>query len=124
MITRVDGIGAPPPVGPYSPGIRVGDLLFTAGQGPFDADGARVGETFADQVRVTMDNLAKIAAAAGTSLDHAVRMGAYLTTLDDFEEFNSIVGEYLTHPHPARTTIQADLRGFDVEIDLVIAVPR
>lgn len=123
MITRYEGKGAPPPAGPYSPGIRFGDLLFVAGQGPFAADGSRIGETFADEVRITMGNIAKIAEAAGTSLDHAVRMGGYLKTLDDFDEYNAVVAEFLTEPYPARTTIQADLPGFSVEIDMIIGIP-
>lgn len=122
MITRYEGEGAPPPAGPYSPGIRFGDTLYVAGQGPFAADGSRIGETFADQVRITMGNIAKIAEAAGTSLDNALRMGVYVQTLDDFEELNAVVAEFLTEPYPARTTIQADLPGFDVEIDMIIGV--
>ena len=124
IIKRYEGAGAPPPAGPYSPGIRFGDTLYVSGQGPFAADGSRIGETFADQVRITMGNIAKIAEAAGTTLDQAVRMGAYLQSLDDFQEFNAVVAEFLTEPYPARTTIQADLRGFDVEIDMGIAVTQ
>jgi reactive intermediate/imine deaminase len=124
MITRISSDQAPAPVGPYSPGIRVGNLLFVAGQGPFNADGSRGGETFADQVRLTMTNIQHIAEAAGTSLEHCVRMGGYLSTLDNFEEYNTILREYLTEPYPARTTLPVALRGFDVEIDVVIAIPE
>jgi enamine deaminase RidA (YjgF/YER057c/UK114 family) len=102
----------------------VGNLLFLAGQGPFDALGDRVGETFADQVRATLDNLERVAQAAGTSLANAVRIGAYLSTLNHFAEFNAIIAEYVSEPFPARTTVPVDLRGFDVEIDAVLYVPE
>jgi 2-iminobutanoate/2-iminopropanoate deaminase len=124
MITRHEGKNAPAPVGPYSPAIRVGNLLFVAGQGPFAADGKREGETFEEQLRVTMRNLSAIAEAAGTSLTNAVRMGAFLSSLDNFDEFNRILPEFLTEPYPARTTVPIALRGFDVEIDMVIAIPE
>lgn len=124
MITRHEGIGAPPPAGPYSPGVQVGNLLFVAGQGPFSAAGSRIGETFAEQVRFTMGNIAKIAEAAGTSLQHSIRMGCYLQTLDNFAEYNDVLMEFLSYPYPARTTIQADLRGFDIEIDMIIGIPE
>jgi len=124
MITRHEGADAPPPAGPYSPGIQIGNLLFVAGQGPFTADGSRAGESFAEQVRITMGNIEKIAQAAGTSLEHAVRMGGYLRNMDDFAEYNEVVAEFLTEPYPARTTIQADLPGFDIEIDMVIGIPE
>lgn len=114
---------APPPAGPYSPGIVAGGLLFLAGQGPFGPDGERVGETFADQVRQTFANLAAVARAAGTSLDHAVRLGVYLRSLDDFAEFNAVSAAFLSEPYPARTTVEVALRGFDVEVDAVIELP-
>lgn len=123
MLDAVATPDAPTPAGPYSQGVVSGGLLFLAGQGPFDAAGQRVGETFADQVRRTFANLETVAQAAGTSLHNAVRYGVYLQTLDDFAEFNEIAAEFFSAPFPVRTTIQADLRGFDVEIDAVVALP-
>ena len=123
MIEKFQPASVPPPAGPYSPGIKVGNLLFLAGQGPFGPNGERVGETFADQVRATLDNLERVANEAGSSLKNAVRIGAYLSTLNYFAEFNSIIGEYVSEPYPARTTVPADLRGFDVEIDAIVYLP-
>jgi 2-iminobutanoate/2-iminopropanoate deaminase len=123
MINSVATNDAPPPAGPYSQGLAVGGLVFLSGQGPFDENGNRVGETFADQVRRTFENLETVAQAAGSSLQNAVRYGVYLRSLDDFAEFNAIAAEYLTAPLPARTTIEAALRGFDVEIDAIVALP-
>lgn len=113
----------PAPSGTYSAGIRVGNLLFLSGQGPFDADGNRVGNTFAEQARQVFDNLEAVANAAGTSLKHAVRVGAFLSTLNFFDEFNGVMAEYVSDPYPARTTVPVDLRGFDVEIDAVVLIP-
>jgi len=114
----------PAPAGPYSQGIEHGGLLFLAGQGPFTSSGQRVGETFADQVHVTFQSLAFVAEAAGTDLSRIVRLGAYLSSIENFEEFNSIARDYLSEPFPARTTLQVALRGFDIELDAVIAMPH
>lgn len=111
---------APSPAGTYSPGIIAGNTLYLSGQGPFDAAGERVGLTFADQVRQTFSNLEAVAREAGTTLAATVRYGVYLKNLDDFAEFNEIAAEFLSEPLPARTTIEAPLRGFDVEIDAVL----
>lgn len=113
---------APAPAGTYSSGIVSGGFLFLAGQGPFDAGGALVGETFADQVRQTFANLEAVAAAAGTSMRNAVRIGVYLNDLDDWAEFNEVSKEFLGTPYPARTSIQADLNGFLVEVDAIVAL--
>lgn len=114
---------APASAGPYSQAIEHGGLVFLAGQGPFTAAGERAGSTFAEQVHLTFQNLAHVAEAAGTDLSRVVRLGAYLSTLDNFEEFNLISREYLSEPFPARTTLQVALRGFDIELDAVLALP-
>ncbi|MBD3942690.1 RidA family protein [Microbacterium sp. NEAU-LLC] len=123
MIESVSSPHAPAPAGTYSSGIVSGGLLFVAGQGPFDAAGERVGESFAEQLRQTFRNVQVIAEAAGTSLEHAVRIGVYLKRIEDWAELNELSKGFLTHPYPARTTVQADLNGFDIEVDAVIALP-
>lgn len=123
MLTQTISADAPQPAGPYSQAITYGGLVFLAGQGPFNAASERVGTTFAEQLRQTFRNLQTVAEAAGTSLQNAVRIGVYLKDLADFAELNEISKEFLTEPYPVRTTLRADLRGFDVEIDAIVAVP-
>lgn len=111
---------APGPSGAYSQGIKVGGLAFLAGQGPFEADGTQVEGSVTEQTRQVLENLDAVARAAGATLADAARVGVYLSDLRHFDEMNA---EYLAHfkePLPARTTIQSDLEGFDVEIDAVI----
>ena len=115
---------APAPVGPYSQGLRIGDLVFTAGQGPLDpVSRAVVGETIEEQTELTIDNLAAVLEEAGTSLDHAVKVNVYLRDLSDFGAFNRVYERRFGDPKPVRTTVGADLLGIMVEIDLVAVVP-
>lgn len=114
---------APPPAGPYSSAIRVGDLLFVSGHGPFGPDRQRVGTTFAEQANVVFDNIDHLAREAGSSLAHVVRLGAFVSDLAHFEEWNRVCAERLTQPFPTRTTVQVVLPNFDVEIDAVIWIP-
>jgi 2-iminobutanoate/2-iminopropanoate deaminase len=111
---------APKPGGAYSQAIRVGELLFLAGQGPFTPGGDSVGGTVAEQTRQTLANLDAVARAAGGTLSRAVRVGVYLKSLEHFAEMNAAYSEFFEEPFPARTTIQSDLIGFDVEIDAVV----
>ena len=111
---------APPPSGGYSQGIVVGDLLFLAGQGPYDASGGRVGSSVAEQVRQVLSNLDAVARSAGGSLQNAVRVGMYLSDLAHFDEMDGEYRRFFSDPMPARTTIQSDLVGFDVEGDAVV----
>ncbi len=114
--------GAPPPGGPYSQAIRSGGFVFLAGQGPFRPDGSKVEGPFEDQARQTLNNLQAVAEAAGASLADAVRVGVYLRDMSNFAALNRIYAEFFREPMPARTTIQSDLPGFEIEVDAVLAV--
>jgi 2-iminobutanoate/2-iminopropanoate deaminase len=112
--------GAPQPSGGYSQAIRAGDFLFLSGQGPYDADGERSGATIAEQVRRVLGNLDAVARAAGGSLQDAVRVGMYISDMRHFDEMDAEYRSFFADPMPARTTIQSDLVGFDVEGDAVV----
>jgi 2-iminobutanoate/2-iminopropanoate deaminase len=111
---------APPPSGGYSQGIVVGELLFLAGQGPYDSSGNRVGSTVSEQVRQVLENLDAVARAAGGSLRNAVRLGMYISDMAHFDEMDAEYRRFFSDPMPARTTVQSDLVDFDVEGDAVV----
>ncbi len=115
---------APPPAGPYSQGLRVGGLVFTAGQGPFDpVSGEVVGETIEEQTEAVLDNLSAILEAAGGGLDHAVKATVHLKDMSHFAAFNRVYERRFSDPKPVRTTVGSDLPGILVEIDLVAEIP-
>jgi 2-iminobutanoate/2-iminopropanoate deaminase len=110
---------APKPAGPYSHAVRTGNLLFCAGQGPFDPETREIPESFDEQVRQTLRNLATVVEAAGGSLDRAVRVGVFLRDMANFAAMNAVYAEFFHEPYPARTTAQSTMR-IEVEIDAVI----
>ncbi|MUL42883.1 RidA family protein [Streptomonospora sp. PA3] len=114
---------AAPPGGPYSHAVVAGDFVFLAGATPHRRDRSVVEGPFAEQARATFDNLAAVAAASGASLADAVRVGVYLRDLGDFAEMNELFAEYFGSEPPARTTLQADLPGFAIEVDAVLYRP-
>ena len=115
---------APAPAGPYSQAIKSGGFLFLAGQAPLRTDGSKVEGSFEEQARQTLQNLQSVAAAAGASLADAVRVGVYLRDMSNFGTLNKVYAEFFHEPMPARTTIQSDLPGFEIEVDAVIALGR
>jgi 2-iminobutanoate/2-iminopropanoate deaminase len=118
--TPVLSSGAPAPSGGYSQGIVAGGFLFLAGQGPYDRSGVRVGTTISEQVRQVLENLDAVAQAAGGSLQNAVRVGMYISDMAHFDEMDASYRCFFSDPMPARTTVQSDLVGFDVEGDAVV----
>ena len=113
---------APAPAGPYSQAIAGGGFVFLAGQGPTAPDGSKVEGSFAEQARQTFANLSALAEAAGGSLADAVRVGVYLSDMDDFPTMNEVYREFFPEPFPVRTTIQSDLPGFDIEADAILLI--
>lgn len=111
--------------GGYSPGVRIGDLVQTAGQGPIDpATGAVVAGTVSDQVELTLRNVEAVLAAAGGSLDDALMVRVYLTRAEHFPEMDETYRRILTAPYPARTTVFVGLgEGMLVEIDALAVIP-
>jgi 2-iminobutanoate/2-iminopropanoate deaminase len=122
---QVSTTEAPPPTaGAYSQGIVSGDFLFLAGQCPFDLEGRRIQGTFEEEARLAFSNLAAVARAGGGDLRNAVRVGVYLLDMDNFATMNEIFGEFFPDSPPARTTLQANLRGFQIEVDAIVRLDR
>jgi 2-iminobutanoate/2-iminopropanoate deaminase len=121
----VSAPGAPSAIGPYSHAVRAGGLLWCAGQIPLDpASGEIVGATPGAQAERCLQNLGAVCAAAGTSLERAVRLTVYMTDLDAFAEVNDVYGRFFDSDPPARVAIgvAALPRGAQVEIDAVVAL--
>ena len=112
----------PKAIGPYSQAIRANGFIFISGQGALDpATGALVEGGIAEQTARALENLKAIVEAAGSSLDHAVKVTVFLKDINDFAAMNEVYGRYFSKNRPARTTVEVarlprDLR---VEIDLV-----
>lgn len=113
---------APKPIGPYSPGVRWGDLVFTSGQVGFDpADRKLVAGGIEAETRQTLTNLKSVLEAAGSSLDNVLKTTVFLRDINDFAAFNAVYAEFFTSDFPARTTVQAGAlpAGAAVEIEAV-----
>jgi reactive intermediate/imine deaminase len=116
---------APAAIGTYSQAIRAGDTLYISGQIPLDpASGDLVNSGIEAEIRQVFDNLAAVAAAAGASLNDAVKINVYLVDLAHFGAVNEIMTGYLQSPYPARAAVQVAAlpRGAAVEADAVIAL--
>ena len=115
---------APAGRGPFPQAIRVGPLVFLSGQGPLSpVTNQPIAGGFADQVRQSFENVQAILRAADLSLDHVVKVTVYLTDIGRVPEFNELYERLMPRPLPARTLVQVDLRGIDVELDVVAVHP-
>jgi 2-iminobutanoate/2-iminopropanoate deaminase len=111
-----------PPVGPFSPAVRGGGLIFLSGQ---VAQGPTTGKLIEGDVTAQTEqifkNLRAVLAAAGKTFADVVRVGVFLTDMKDFAQMNAVYGRQFDAPYPARTTIAVSALplGAAVEIELV-----
>lgn len=116
---------APRGTGAYTQAVRAGDFVFVSGQGPLDPATLEVrGATIREQTERTLRNLEAIAEAAGGSLRDAVRIGVFLSNIEDFAAFDETYARVLDFtPRPSRTTVACGLKGIMIEIDAVLYLP-
>ena len=107
-----------PAVGPYSPAVGVGDLVFLSGQIPLDPNGRIVGFTPKDQAHKALDNMRVTLEAAGLSLANVVKTTIFLHDMDDFSAVNEVYAEYFSEPYPARSTVQVARLPKDVRLEI------
>ena len=96
---------APKPVGPYSPAVKAGSLVFASGQIALGADGEVVHGDVQAQTRAALENLKNVLAAAGASLDKVVKTTVFLQDMSDFAEMNEVYAEFFPEAPPARSAV-------------------
>ena len=114
---------AAPALGPYNHGVRVGELLFCAGQIPIDPahpSGPLPPDLKAQTERV-LENIKLILADQKLTFVHVVKSTVFLTNLADFAVMNEVYAKYFTADFPARSTVQVAAlpRGAQIEIEVI-----
>jgi 2-iminobutanoate/2-iminopropanoate deaminase len=115
----------PRPLGIYSQAIVADGFVFVAGQVPINpvTNEMEFGDIRSETRRV-LKNIAAILEAAGSSLRDTVRMGVFLTDLNDFAAMNDVFREFFPENPPARTTVGCLLPKIKVEIDCIARLRR
>lgn len=116
---------APQAIGPYSQGIKVGNTVWISGQIPLDpASMEMVTDDISAEADQVFRNLTAVAAAAGGSLDDAVKINISLTDLGDFEAVNTIMASHFNAPYPARACVQVAAlpKGARIEVEAILSL--
>ena len=124
MKELVTAAGAAKAIGPYSPAVKVGNLLFLSGSIPLDPlSGQLVEGGIKEQTTRVLENVKALLEAAGASFDHVVRTTVFMVDLGEFAAMNEIYATYFRSPYPARSTVQVTKLPRDVRVEIdVIAV--
>ncbi len=116
--------GAPAPIGPYSPALKVGNFLFLSGSIPLDpVSGQLVEGGITEQTTRVLENIKTLLEAAGASFDNVARTTVFMVDLGEFAAMNAVYAKYFAAPYPARSTVQVVKLPRDVRVEIdVIAV--
>jgi len=117
---------APAALGPYSQGIRAGDLVFASGQLGLEPVTGDLRQGIAEQTEQALDNLAAVFQATGASMADVVKTTIFLVDMADFQTVNTIYSARFTGAPPARSTVQVTAlpKGGLVEIEMIAHAPR
>ena len=115
---------APAAVGPYSQGIKIGDvseLIFVSGQLPLTAGGELITDDIKVAARQALSNVRAVLKTAGAKMDDVVKATVYLADIADFIAVNEVYAEFFTEPYPARAAFAVkDLpKGAPIEIEVI-----
>ncbi|MCP4708191.1 MAG: hypothetical protein GY869_06175 [Planctomycetes bacterium] len=105
-------------VGPFSPAVRAGNLLFVSGQIPRNAAGEMAPDNIEAQTRQVLENVKSVLEFAGSSLDQVVKITIFLDNMDNYATVNQIYAQYFTKNPPARACIQVARLPLDVKIEI------
>ncbi len=118
---------APEAIGPYSQGIKTGNLIFTSGQIPLNpATGEIVSPDIRVQTKQALENLKNILQAGGSDLDHVLKTTLFIKDMNDFNAINDVYGSYFKEDCPARSCVEVPAlpKGALIQIEAVALVKR
>ena len=112
-----------PPANPFSPAVRVGNLIFVSGTLGTKPDGTLVPGGIQPETRQLLENIKGTLAAAGVGMDRVVKCTVFLADLKEWPAMNEVYRSYFTTGnYPARAAVQATLLfGARVEMECAAA---
>lgn len=109
---------------PFSPAVEANGFVFVSGQASVDETGKIIPGTFEEEMRRSMENVERVLASAGLTLEDVVRVTSYIRDPANGPRYNELYRDYFSTPLPARTTLSGCLSpALHFEVD-VIAVRR
>ncbi len=112
---------APSAIGPYSPGVKVGNMLFLSGQLGLDPATGKLPEGVEAQAEQSLKNIEALLAEAGATTANVVKTTVFLNDIADFTRVNEVYAKHFEAPYPARSAVQvaAIPAGGLVEIEVI-----
>ena len=126
MKERINTSKAPGAIGPYSQGIKVGDMIFFSGQLPINVETGEMPEGIEAQTTESLKNIQGLLESQGLTFADVVKTTVFLDNMDDFATMNGVYAKFFTEPYPARSAVEvAKLpKGALVEIEVIAHISK
>ncbi len=119
MMEVVNTNNAPAAIGPYSQGVKAGNLLFISGQMPLDPKTMEIDPgTVQDQTRRAIENVKAILEEAGLTLNNVVKTTVFIKDMNEFASINEVYASYFTENKPARACVEVARLPKDVRVEI------
>ena len=111
---------SPAAVGPYSHGVKTGNLFYSSGQVPLTLEGKIVSEDVKEQTKQVLDNVGGVLEAAELSYENVVKTTIFITNMNDFALINEVYGTYFTGKLPARSCVEVSRLPLDAKVEIEV----
>lgn len=116
---------APAAVGPYSQGVRAGNIIFTSGQLPIDLETGELSKgDIKKETRLCLEHIKAVLEAEGASIENIVKVTVFVTDMNNFGTINEVYEDFFNGHKPARSLIQVSQlpKGADIEIEAIAVI--
>lgn len=111
---------APKAVGPYSHGVRTGNLFYSSGQVPLTLEGEIVSDDVAKQAKQVLDNIGGVLEAAELDFSNVVKTTIFIADMNDFAVINEVYAKYFTGKLPARSCVEVSRLPLDAKVEIEV----
>lgn len=109
---------APPAIGPYSQGMRFGNLVVTSGQLPINPETGEVSEDTKEQAHQCLKNLKAVLDAAGSGMNRVKKVTVFVRDMEEFSNINEVYKQYFKVPFPSRSLVEVARLPKDVKVEI------
>lgn len=109
---------APAAIGPYSQGMKIGDLVFTSGQLPINTETGEMPLDIKEATKQSLENVKAVLESAGSNLDKVIKVTVFIKDMNDFAAINEVYGTYFVENPPARSCVEVARLPKDAAIEI------
>lgn len=120
----INSKNAPEALGPYSHGVKVGDMFYSSGQIPLTLEGKVVSDDVEEQTKQVMENVGAVLKAADLGYENVVKTMIFIKDMGDFPLINDVYGAYFSGKLPARSCVEVSRLPKDVKVEVEVIASK